>query len=509
MDSGRIRRAFLNFLSSFGLTIVTFATAFFSSRLVIGYIGDERFGAFRSLFELFGYLSLLEGGLALTIRPLFAQSLAKDRNDEVSELMHTAGVTFRLGMLVAMAVGLIASLLIHRLVPVSSAVHDDLRVAAFVMAFGLVNICFGPHRTLCEAMQRSFLTNMLLIGQTVCITITTTLMCRSYPQWGITIQALSLTLWVTSFNLIMKSIVARLRRSISAVPTTGAISTRPKWTIRELARNSRDSFVFTLAGRASIQSNSLILGLFVGQADVTKLYATQRLFDVIQSQLFGVGNASWAAMAEIYHQGKFDVFLKRVKQLIQLLLVMGIATIVPVLMFNRDFVTLWVGADRYGGDGLTLVMAINAIALSFTVFSTWCLTGTGMLKSVIRLTIVTTTLDVACTLLFTALWGRIGPVLGSCVVLCLVSIPWHFHLLKVHFGLPFGQVLASNARLAGFACIYAGVLAWVAQSSNIDSWLKLALHLGVPSLAFLISSAVFILDDDQKAILKRKFGFKR
>lgn len=204
MESGRIRRAVLNFVSSFGLTIVTFLTAFFSSRLVIRYIGDERFGAFRSLFELFGYLSLLEGGLALAVRPLFAQSLAKDRGEEVSQLMQAAAISFRLGMLIAITAGAFLSLIVQRLVPVSSELSSDLRIASFVMAFGLVNIGFGPHRTLCEAMQRSFLTNLLLIGQTVCVTITTTLLCFRYPQWGISIQALSITLWVTAFNLILR-----------------------------------------------------------------------------------------------------------------------------------------------------------------------------------------------------------------------------------------------------------------------------------------------------------------
>jgi len=506
MESGRIRRAFLNFVSSFGLTIVTFLTAFFSSRLVIRYIGDERFGAFRSLFELFGYLSLLEGGLALAIRPLFAQSLAKDRGDEVSELMQASLISFRLGMLIAMAVGAMLSLVIRRLVPVSPELASDLRIASLVLAFGLVNICFGPHRTLCEAMQRSFLTNLLLIGQTVCVTITSTLLCFQFPQWGITIQALSITVWVTTFNLILRKIAIGLRNSISSSEVR---SPKLKVSIRELARNSRDSFVFMLAGRASIQSNSLILGLFVGQVDVTKLYATQRLFDVIQSQLFGVGNASWAAMAEIYHQGRIDLFVKRVKQLIQLILVMGIATVVPVCLFNQNFVTLWVGSDRYGGDSLSIVMAINAIALSFTVFSTWCLTGTGMLKSVIRLTIVTSTLDVACTLAFTALLGRIGPVLGSCIVLCLISIPWHFRLLSEHFGLPFRQVIDSNARLAIFACFYTAILAWMSSVLSIDTWLKLALVLGLPTIFFLASSMLFILDEDQKSILKRKLGINR
>jgi|GEM_PF-4238280 len=506
MDSGRIRRAFLNFLSSFGLTFVTFGTALISSRLVIRHIGDERFGAFRSLFELFGYLGLLEGGLALTLRPLFAHSLAKERTDEAADLLRGSIATFRAGMFAMLALGLLISVVIHRIVPVSPVSLMDLRIASFVMTCGLGNICFGPHRTLCEAMQRSFLTNLLLIGQTVCITITTTLFCYRYPEWGISIQASSVIFWVTFFNGIMHRVVLRLRRSMDLPESSGV---GKSMSIREMLSNSRTSFIFMLTGRVSIQSNSLILGLFVGQSDVTKLYATQRLFDVIQSQLFGVGNASWAAMAEIYHQGKIELFRKRIGQLVQLILVMGISTVIPVYFFNRGFVTICYGSDRYGGDILTLVMAINAIALSFTVFSTWCLTGTGMLKSVLRLTIVTSSLDVIFTLLFTWILGRVGPVLGSCVVLCLISIPWHFQLLSSHFGVSGREVLRENLRLGAFACVYLAIVGWLHAAVDVDSWLRLALVMGLPSIGFLAGSLLFILDPDQKSILKQKFGIRR
>ncbi|MFM6399308.1 MAG: hypothetical protein ACKPFF_21740, partial [Planktothrix sp.] len=65
------------------MTAITFFTAMISSRLVLKYIGDERFGAFRSLIELFGFLNLVDVGLSSSLRPLLAKAMGTGCYDEI------------------------------------------------------------------------------------------------------------------------------------------------------------------------------------------------------------------------------------------------------------------------------------------------------------------------------------------------------------------------------------------------------------------------------------------
>ena len=439
MKSGRTQRSTLNFISSFGLTAVTFATAMISSRLVLSKIGDERFGAFRSLFELFGYLNLFDAGLSASLRPLLAQSISQNQPQRLHRILRLARYSYRAGM----SIGLIFTGCIVFVIPVSDQNQLDLKIASLIFTVGLINIWFGPIRTICESLQQSFLLNLSLIVQSLCITFTTMFTCTYFPTWGISAQALSVVLWVFFFNLVIKMVVSRLDHEILR-PSISELLDQDE-SRHDLFRNSRDSFILMLAGRASLQSNSLILGLFAGQTDVTKLYATQRLFDVIQSQLFAVGNASWAALAEIFHQNRLDLFRTRVTQLVRLILVMAVSTVVPVVCFNEIFVALWVGPDRYGGLLLSVLLAANTFALAFTVFSTWCLTGTGHLNAIIRMTIVTTLFDIIATLLFTQVFGLIGPVLGSCSAFYLCSLPWHARLLSSQFQISRSDLIKSVA----------------------------------------------------------------
>ena len=509
MKFGRSQSSALNFISSFGLTFVTFSTAMVSSRLVLSKIGDERFGAFRSLFELFGYLNLFDAGLSASLRPMLAQAISQNQPKRLQRILFLARKSYLIGMLLAILIGLVFTGFITHFIPVSHQSRLDLKIGSLIFSIGLINIWFGPTRTICESLQRSFLLNLLLIVQSLCITFTTMFFCIQFPLWGISAQALSVIFWVSFFNVVLKFVVARLHPDISNSTTQDSEIAQPNDSQNKLFRNSRDSFILMLAGRASLQSNSIVLGLFAGQSDVTKLYATQRLFDVVQSQLFAVGSASWAALAEIYHQNQLDLFRTRVTQLVRLILVMAFATVIPVVCFNENFIALWVGSERYGGQQLSILLAGNTFALAFTVFSTWCLTGTGHLNSIVRMTICTTILDVLSTLGFTWAFGLIGPVLGSFFAFYFCAIPWHVRLLRSQFQITSPDLLKAVSAPFLLAIPYTLLILVLKKQVPIDGWIYLAIAMVGPVTSYLITASLFVLNREDRQVLLKRFGIVR
>lgn len=501
MSLDRTQKAALNFISSFGLTLVTFLTAMISSRLVIGYIGDERFGAFRSLFELFGYLNLMDAGLAASLRPLLAKALAKQELQQIPHLLQFGNRMYRLASWVHLMTGLVFCFFSAWLVPVSTELHPDLVIASIIFTGGMFNLYFCTTRCLCETIQRSFLVNLLLMGQSVCVTFSSMLLTRFFPQWGISILAFSLVFWVFIFNLILWFIMNPVRQQWQVNEQS---ATQPAYSVRDWLLHGRDTFLLMLSGRASLHSNNLFLGIIVGQVDVTRLYATQRLFEVAQTQLFAVGNASWAALAEMYHQNHHERFKSRVVQLLRLILVMGLSVVIPISCFNQEFITLWLGPSRFGGQTASVILAFLSVGLGITVFSTWCLMGTGQLKSILRLTFVTSVLDVVATIVFTKRFGLIGPVLGTSVMIYTVALPWHFKLLNSHFGITTRDLLKSCIPPIISIPFY---VIFVAQIKNIvvpDSWIKLACSLALPSVTYIVIMGLILFrTDDWNLILQR------
>ncbi|MFM7319214.1 MAG: lipopolysaccharide biosynthesis protein, partial [bacterium] len=325
---------------------------------------------------------------------------------------------------------------------------------------------------------------------------------RLYPDWGITVLSASLTFWVFVFNGFLYLKMRQVTKSFRANP---ASDNKEKLKLRDLIRSGRDNFILMLAGRASLQTNNLFVGLFHGQADVTKLYATQRLFEVVQTQLFAVGNASWASLAQIYHQNKLDLFRSRVLQLLKLIMILGLSVVVPLLFRNKGFVGLWIGNERYGGNSLSIVSGLLTIGLGFTVFSTWCLMCTGHLQSVLRLSVITAILDISATLIFTKTLGLIGPALGSCIVLYLVTIPWHILLLKKIFGIQFFSIAKSFKLPILSIPFYLALNIYLSESFSASSMVILANLIFWPALAYQLFQAYFAISEDEWRQIKSRF----
>lgn len=502
LSTNRTNNVILNYLSSIVLTAITFFTAMISSRLVLKYIGDERFGAFRSLIELFGFLNLVDVGLSSSLRPLLAKAMGTGCYDEIHKIMQSSYRLFKFALLLSIFFGVVVTYFSNIIIPVPIELNSDLYLACLIFCVGTINILISPLRCLCETVQKLSTINLLLVFQSMSVTLTSIFFVRLFPEWGITVLSASLTFWVFVYNGFL---YIKMRHVTKSFLVNHKLDKMETLDLRDLIRSGRDNFLLMLAGRASLQTNNLFVGLFQGQADVTKLYATQRLFEVIQTQLFAVGNASWAALAQIYHQNKLDVFRTRVLQLLKLIMILGLSVVVPLLFHNKEFVGLWIGSERFGGNSLTIVSALLTLALGFTVFSSWCLMSTGHLQSVLRLSVITAILDVSATLFFTKTLGLIGPALGSCIVLYFVTIPWHILLLKKKFGIDLFSIAKTFKLPILTAPFYIALNVYLAELFSIGSMIMLANLIFWPAIFYQIFQAYFVITKDQWRQIKSRF----
>ena len=96
---------------------------------LIRWLGEERYGASRVLFEYAGYLTLLDLGLGGALSPLLTRALAA-RDDRALRGVMAAGLRlYALVATVVLLVGFAALPWLPRLVPVRPALYGDLRWA--------------------------------------------------------------------------------------------------------------------------------------------------------------------------------------------------------------------------------------------------------------------------------------------------------------------------------------------------------------------------------------------
>ena len=140
---------------------------------------------------------------------------------------------------------------------------------------------------------------------------------------------------------------------------------------------------------------SIVIALVLGPSAVMPLFLTQRLPQLAQVQLQGVGNASWAALGELHALGRHYVFNARLVELTRLLAALSLAALVPIAAYNHAFVNLWVGGANYGGSPVTALAAVNAFLLALVTLWGWCFSGTGQIAVLVPMMMLSAVLNLA------------------------------------------------------------------------------------------------------------------
>ena len=172
----------------------------------------------------------------------------------------------------------------------------------------------------------------------------------------------------------------------------------------------------------------MIISYSLSPATVVPFFVTQRLAALAQTQIQGIGNVTWAALADLYAQGETERFNARLIELTWLLALMGVTFMVVIASYNHHLITLWVGEDRCGGDGLTLIAACNGFLQGLLSLWGWCFSGTGKQPKLVRPATLASVINFLSCLICTHFLGIIGPLLGTFIAFTTVSL-WQLPLL--------------------------------------------------------------------------------
>ena len=398
----RSRRAIWNYGSVLLFTAVTTIVGLATTRWLIGtasrpgWLGASKFGSFRMAVDWLGYLTLLDLSLGGILGPLLARASA---TDDEANLRGVVGAGLRAYLALALttlALGLGMFLVIDRLVAVPSGDRTDLRIAWLVLLLGIPPMVLSPYRALADARQLGYRINLLLTAQSLVIFGTS--LGLAWLGWGMFGQALAVTLPTWPLALALAG------SGISRHPGLGLAAWRTGpdpdvWrTIRSLGA---PTLLALLGSRLGVLTDAIVAGDILGPAMATRLIVSTRLASLAQSQLQAVGNASWAALAELHARGERETFNLRLVELTGLVTVLGVAGLGPVVAYNRHFVALWLGPEAYGGDGLIAVAAFNALVMALTSLWYWCFSGTGQVRRMVPVAVSSGVLNLAASLYFT------------------------------------------------------------------------------------------------------------
>ena len=468
----RTRRSALTWGAGVAASAATIAIAFVTTPLLLRFLGPERFGATRAVVDWFGHLTLLELGLGGALAPLLALALGRG---DATTVRRTAAAGVRAFVRVALAAvpaGLILTLLIARLVPVSPGLVRDLQTAGLVATAGLLAYPLAPFRQLAAAAQRGYTLHILGFVQSVMTTSLAVLL--AWQGLGITGQLVAMVVGQVLFALLITRDGLRRHGGILRSAASEPTDPEARAAIRKL---NVPSLLFDLSGRTGLLTDNIVIALLLGPAAVVPLFVTQKLPQLAQLQLQGVGNASWAGLADLHALGRHDVFNARLLELTRLVAALSLAALVPIAAYNQAFVRLWVGEAHTAGTAVTLLASVNALLLALVSLWGWCFSGTGQVALLVPVMLVGAALNIAISIAATFAIGVAGPLLGTTIGVTATTL-WYLPLqLQRRFGTPAGSLARAVLAPSAWAVLPAALVVWLSRTHPPEGWPALAGHM--------------------------------
>ncbi len=484
----RSGRSLINYLTSIFLQVIQLAIAIFSTPLLLNWLGDDRYGAFRAATDWTNYIGLLELGIGGAMYALVAKALGSGDKEQSRALLATGMRIYTQIVMVMIVAFLILGWFITDLVPVKADLQAELKLGYWISGLGYIFLPLTPLQFLVSASQRSYSVNIFLVVQTVVITGGNLMFAKL--GLGIPGQYVSLLIGSGVFQISLAW------RELKAFPNLlGSILKRNPEIEAEIWQLNVPTLLLNLSGRIALYTDNIVIAANLGAVAVVPFFVTQRLTAIAQTQIQGLGNASWASLVELYFHKEADKFNARLIELTRLVAVISITLLVPIACYNSFFIDLWVGKARFAGEAVSLLATINAFLQGLLSLWHWMFFGTANVAKIIPLSLTTSAINLLASLGFTVWLGLPGPLLGTLTGF-MVSIVWSPLLLNQTFATPLKPLFWAFLKPLGFGIPYLAALWWFSRNfqSYFRGWFWLGAQMSIAALLFLVLAWLVILE---------------
>ena len=430
----RIRKAAL----TAGFSYVQFGLAFVSGILmvpiILSKVGTQSYGLWLACGELLAYSAMVDLGVLNVLPWLIAEKDGrKDR----------AGIRKLIGYGLAAAV---VTALLYVLVALSmwgfSVGVTDLNAADKATLFGpLLLLIAGtailfPFRTfyaVLNGLQDVFFFGFLGIGQwalNICLILL--LLFKGYGLYALAASAVVPPMIGCALCLIRIRLVAPDLLTGWSRPTFSELS--------YLMKEGFGTWLGNFGWRMIAASNSAILVAIRGP-EMAVIYAcTAKMGEILMQIAWQLPDSGMVGLAQLSGEGNRERVREVVLSMLRLLLVTTGGVACAVLLLNPGFVTLWVGADKFGGLALNALLAAIVIGHSLTHGLVVPASVLGSRLQAGLLTIVQGGLFVSAALLLGRLFGATGVAAASLTGSLVFMVPLAALILKRRTGLTFKQI---------------------------------------------------------------------
>ncbi len=415
-----------------------FALAFVSGIVllpfILGRIGTESYGLWLACGDLLAYSAMVDLGVLGVLPWLIAEKDGRQDKQGMRDLISNGVAVACLISVLYFLVALIVWQFASRIVDLTEAQRQTLSGPLMLVIAGTA-IAF-PLRTFYTVLlglQDAMFTGVLSLTQwALNITIILTLLIKGYGLYALAVAAVVPPLLVCLLSLI---------RTRMSMPELLAGWSRPRFS--PMFFIIKQGFAVWMAGfgwRMTAASNSIII-ITVGTPEMVVIYAcTAKLGEILMQLSWQLSDSGLVGLAQLHGEGRLPRVREVLLAMLRILLIGAGGVAVVLLAFNQAFVTLWVGADKFGGLALTALLAAGVLGLSLVHGILVPTAVIGNRFQVGMVTLIQGGVNIIAALSLGYLFGLRGVALAGAATSLFLVLPLGIKALKNLTQLSFGDL---------------------------------------------------------------------
>lgn len=470
--------------------------------IMLELLGQSEYGLYKLSSSVTSYLSLISFGIGSAVVRYLTKYRTEGDKDGEEGIFGLFNVIFAIISVITIIAGIVIVFILEPIY--GNAINNsdqmtEMRILVLILSCttALSFLC-TPYNAVVTSHERFIFLQLINIVSTVLIPIVNIIvLCFGFKSVGIVTSSLIL-------NIIVQLLyVTYVRRSIKLKPN---YKNMPFYLVKEILVFSLWIFVANVVGQLYNSTDTLIIGAIPALATVgVAVYNIGVTFNnMVQSFSVGILSVLTPKVNSMVFSGKSNseltdlmIRIGRLQCYIVSLVVTGF------IVFGRQFIILWVGADNLDAYWVALVTMIPAcvpliqnVALNVIIAQ-----KKHRFRSLMFLGIAI--INVAGTIICVNRFGIIGAavVTGVAYILGTGFIMNWYYWKKI--GLEIPRFWKSVVHLFIIPIIMCTVSLIVFKFIMLNSWLTLLPSIAIYAIAFVLLNWIVVMNDYEKDIIRR------
>jgi len=443
--------------------------AFFISPYLVRKLGDSTYGVWAFVESLLAYLTLFDMGIAAGVVRFTARYHAEGDARSLNRLVSTALALF-LGF-GAIAFGLGLGLAPFAFTPLEKSGVSSAEITAFALLM-LANLTLtlplSVFPAILDGLEYFGVKSIVRIVSLAIRTVGTILLMENSPS------LLGLGIILTATNLLEHAVLA-----ICCFVYLPKLRVRRRYVDRAMFQQvkgySIDAFLAMFAGRVTVQSGTIVIGICLSTPEITWFAIALRLVEFAKGLLRSAITTLTPAVSALEAANDYGairaVFLKGSRWALYLILPVHLA----LLVLGGSFLTTWLGSTEYATrcyPALIILAAALSLVVAQSVASR-ILYGMGRLRLFGRMALLEALLNICLCLLLVRPLGIVGIAWATVVpnaLFCVFAIGYTCWILKIGW-----QEYLTTAWVRPLLAATIPLAIWTTANWTSTGWVALGL----------------------------------